>query len=170
MSPIVNTPGEFLPHFYHVDLYQFGSPNVTSSYVFSNNNHSILFDCGTTDNSRRLLQYLRKANISLESIDYLVPSHPHFDHFYGVFNLYPVIAEKNPNVKVLCTRAIADRLNDPLPHLERARRTYGDFVGNIGHLPEQAFEIVSPDAKIDIPGLSGYILELIPTPGHVPEH
>ncbi len=170
MSPIVKTVGEFLPHFHHVDLHQFGSPKITSSYIFTNNNHSILFDCGTTDNVRRLLQYLRKANISLESIDYMVPSHHHFDHFYGAFKLYPIVAEKNPNVKVLCTKAIVDRLNDPAPHLERAKRTYGDLVGEIGYLPENAFEIVQPDAKVDVPGWPGYVLQLVATPGHEPEH
>ncbi len=170
MSPIIKAVGEFLPHFHHVDLHQFGSPKITSSYVFTNNHHSILFDVGTTDNTRRLLQYLRKANISLESIDYFVPSHHHFDHFYGVFKLYPIVAEKNPNVKVLCTQAIADRLNDPLPHLERAKRTYGDLVGEIGHLPANAFEIEKPDAKLDIPGWPGYVLQLLATPGHEPEH
>ncbi len=170
MSPIIKTAGEFLPHFHHIDLHQFGSPKITSSYVITNDNHTILVDCGTTDNTRRILQYLRKGKISLESIDYFVPSHPHFDHFYGVFKLYPIIAEKNPNVKVLCTQAIADRLNDPVPHLERAKRTYGDLVGETGYLPVQAFEIVKPGAKLDIPGWPGYMLELVPTPGHEPEH
>ena len=170
MCPIVKKMGEFLPHFHLVDLHQFGSPKITSSYVFSNNHHSILFDCGTTDNVHRILRYLRKANISIKSIDYFVPSHHHFDHFYGVFKLYPIVAEKNPNVKILCTQAIADRMNDPLPHLERAKRTYGDLVGEVGYLPEKAFEIVKPDAKIDVPGWPGYVLQLVATPGHEPEH
>ncbi len=170
MSPIIKAEGEFLPHFHHVDLHQFGSPKITSSYIFTNNHNSILFDCGTTENTQRLLRYIRKANISLESIDYLVPSHHHFDHFYGVFKLYPIVAEKNPNVKVLCTQAIADRLNDPVPHLERAKRTYGDMVGDIGHLPENAFEIAKPDAKLDVPGSPGFVLQLVATPGHEPEH
>src|SRR5271157_5015098 len=170
MSPIVMKSGEFLPNIHLVDLRQFGMQHITSSYVITTGRHTILLDCGTTDDVSKLLHYLRKAGIALESIDYIVPSHHHFDHFYGVFKLFPILAEKNPAIKVLCTQLIADRLNDPEPHIERARRTYGDFVGTSGQLPADAFEIAEPGARVDILGWPGYILELIPTPGHEPEH
>jgi glyoxylase-like metal-dependent hydrolase (beta-lactamase superfamily II) len=170
MSPIVMSSGEFLPNIHLVDLRQFGMKRITSSYAITTGHHCTLFDCGTTDDVRKLLQYLRKSGIALEAIDYIVPSHHHFDHFYGVFKLFPMLAEKNPEVKILCTQVIADRLNDPIPHLERAKRTYGDMVGRAGQLPENAFEIVEPGARVDVPGWPGYILELIPTPGHEPEH
>ena len=103
LSPIVMKSGEFLPNIHLIDLRQFGMQHITSSYVITTGRHTTLLDYGTADDVSKLLHYLRKAGIALESIDYLVPSHHHFDHFYGVFRLFPILVEKNPNVKVLCT-------------------------------------------------------------------
>ena len=69
--------------------------------VISPDNHCMVFDCGTTTNQRWkdnmavydkvLNPYLKKNNV--KKIDYLILSHPDFDHYCGLVGLlqkYPV--------------------------------------------------------------------------------
>ena len=63
--------------------------------VTSPDNHTMIFDCGTSSNQRwkdnmavfqdSLLPYLKKKNI--KNIDYVILSHPDFDHYCGLVGL-----------------------------------------------------------------------------------
>ena len=63
--------------------------------VISPDNHTLVFDCGTSSNQRWkdnmavsgdvLIPYLKKKNI--KNIDYVILSHPDFDHYCGLVGL-----------------------------------------------------------------------------------
>jgi glyoxylase-like metal-dependent hydrolase (beta-lactamase superfamily II) len=130
-----------------------------------------VIDTGTSDDVYKLLRFLRKQGIPPQRIKYLVPSHFHFDHFGGGWKLWEMVRKENPGVKVLTTQKTHDQLQDPALHIQRAQRTFGEFVGEMHPLPEEAYEIVDPDTPLPIPGLDrGKTFQLVSTPGHTADH
>lgn len=72
-----------------IDRYFYGEPGV--SYFVQDNDINILFDLGYTD---LFIKNAGKMNINLDNIDYVVFSHGHIDHTWGLFHLIKVYTEK----------------------------------------------------------------------------
>jgi len=128
-------------------------------------------DTGTSFDISSILEFMKSNGISLRSVKYLVPTHHHFDHFGGGWKLWETIKRINSEVKVLTTEKTKKQLQSPKNHIKNAKRTFGEFVGTINPLPDDAFEIVDPDESIKIQGLDRTNqFQLISTPGHSPDH
>ena len=143
---------------------------------------SILFDCGSSLDIKKELRYFKKHQIPLSSFKYLITSHHHFDHNGGMWKLYREIKEHNPDVKILTNSMTKELLNDYEHHLNRGRSTYGNFVGEMEPIEEDAFKIIDPSTnfnsnpdKLDmietftVKG-SQVKLGILKTPGHTPDH
>lgn len=73
-----------------IDRYFYGEPGV--SYYIEDEGISILFDAGYSD---VFIRNAQKLNINLLGMDYLVLSHGHFDHTWGLDPLIKLYTEGN---------------------------------------------------------------------------
>ncbi|MEX2680212.1 MAG: MBL fold metallo-hydrolase [Candidatus Sigynarchaeota archaeon] len=171
-SPIITASGKLTKEIYHIDIQAYAVKKLISTFVLETPEAVAIIDTGTSDDVYRLLRFMKKLGISSkEKIKYLVPSHYHFDHFGGGWKLWEMLKAENPAIKVLTTRKTHDRLQNPAVHVQHARRTFGEFVGEMRPLPEEAYEIVDPDTPLPIPGLErGKSFQLVSTPGHTDDH
>jgi glyoxylase-like metal-dependent hydrolase (beta-lactamase superfamily II) len=170
-SPIITKSEKITEEIYHVDVMAYAVKRLTSTFVLETPEAVAIIDTGTSDDVHKILRFLKKQSISLQKVKYLVPSHFHFDHFGGGWKLWEMLKEENPAVKVMTTQKTHDQLQDPALHMTRAERTFGEFVGEMRPLPENAYEIVEPDTPLPIPGLGiGKTFQLVSTPGHTADH
>jgi glyoxylase-like metal-dependent hydrolase (beta-lactamase superfamily II) len=169
-------------YLYHVDLKEFGVPRVLSSFIAEFDDGVVFLDCGTSLEIDKLLKFARTQNIDLSNVRYLIPSHHHFDHAGGMWKLYQQIKKTSPDVKILTNEKTMELLNDYEFHLNRAKRTFGNFIGDMEKIEEKAFRLITPtesveklhmpESQIDIFHLNGSEIQLkiIKSPGHTPDH
>ncbi|MHA2204010.1 MAG: MBL fold metallo-hydrolase, partial [Candidatus Hodarchaeales archaeon] len=148
---------------------QYNLPRSCSIYLLMTPESVIIMDVGTSDGVNFILAFLKEKNVSLKKIKYLIPSHHHFDHFGGGWKLWGKIKEINPDVKVLTTVKTKKLLQNSKEHLHRARRTFGDLIGIMKPLSDDAFNIVEPGEPIQIPGFEKEF-KLVSTSGHTCDH
>lgn len=72
----------------YIDRYFFGEPGV--SYFIEDGDKKILFDVGYSD---VFIRNAQKMNLSLHNLDYVVISHGHFDHTWGLPFLIQYLTE-----------------------------------------------------------------------------
>ncbi len=96
-----------------IDRYFLGEPGL--SFFIEDNDTRVLFDCGYSD---VFIKNARKAGINLLNLDYIVLSHGHLDHTWGLQHLITLYleaeTEDQPRLRpkliahpdVFCTRAV----------------------------------------------------------------
>ncbi|MHA1966214.1 MAG: MBL fold metallo-hydrolase [Candidatus Hodarchaeales archaeon] len=151
-SPIIISSGRISNDLFHIDLCQFNLPRITSSFVLNTSKEIIILDSGTSNDVSSILEFFSANNLSLKKIRYIIPSHHHFDHAGGVWKLWKNIKVKNPHVKVLTTEDIKNKLQKPKSLMKRAKKTFGEFIGEMNPLSEESYEIVKPNETISLSG------------------
>lgn len=172
MTSIMRDSGPISEFVYHIDLFQYNQPHVCSAFLIRTPKSVSILDCGTSNDVSTILNYLKSVlRIPLAQVQYLIPTHYHFDHFGGGWKLWNEVVKYNPEVKILTTKITRDFLKNPKLHMQRAIRTFGDFIGEMKPPSDNAFEIVSPDTEIQLEGLPEEMdFTLQSTPGHTPDH
>ncbi|MFX1284136.1 MAG: MBL fold metallo-hydrolase [Promethearchaeota archaeon] len=168
-TPIITVSGKITSEIYHLDIKQYNLPRSCSIYLLITSESTIIMDVGTSDDVSSILTFLKEKNISFKKIKYLIPTHHHFDHFGGGWKLWGKIKELNPDVKVLTINKTKKLLQNSQEHLNRAKRTFGERIGIMNPLPDDAYKIVEPEESIQIPGLEKQF-KLVSTPGHTYDH
>ncbi len=174
--------GKINEYLHHIDMKAYGTTRMLSVFLAEFDDCSILFDCGSSLDIRKGLRYFKKNHIPLSSFKYLITSHHHFDHNGGMWKLYEEIKKFNPQVKILTNSLTKTLLNDYEHHLNRGRSTYGNLVGEMKTIEDNAFKIIEPSTKfkknadeLDVmekftfKGLE-IKLAILETPGHTPDH
>jgi glyoxylase-like metal-dependent hydrolase (beta-lactamase superfamily II) len=181
-NKILVSSGKINEYIHFVDLYEFGIPQILSAFIGDFEDSCIIMDCGSSLDVEKLIIYLQKADIPLEKVEYLITSHHHFDHNGGMWKLYEKIKRYNSQVKILTNITTKELLNDHKFHLARGERTYGEFVGKMKPIKDEAFEIITPSNRFTSTLSSlEYIksfknageeikLVIFHTPGHTPDH
>ena len=174
--------GKINDYLHHVDLREFGVSRILSCYIGEFDKSSVILDCGTSLLIKNVLKYLRMKKISLSTIKYLITTHHHFDHAGGMWKLYEEIKKHNPDVKIVTNQQTYELLNDYYSHLNRAKSTFGNSIGDMKSIEEKAFKFIEPIKNFgDKPSLFEIIdtfrvqdkkikLSVIKTPGHTPDH
>lgn len=167
--------GKINEYLHHIDLKGYGKPRMLSVYLAEFDDCTVLLDCGTSLDIKKLIRYIKKQKISFNSIKYIITSHHHFDHNGGLHVLYNFLKRYNPDIKILTNQKTKDLLNNYEPHLDRAKRSYGDFIGTMKPIEENAFRLIKPTENpnnLDIFTANGeeVKLSILKTPGHVPDH
>ena len=171
ISSTLRSSGQVNDYIHHIDLKQYNFPELCSAFVLKTQNSYAIMDCGTSNDIPTLLDYITsELNLSLKRIGYLIPTHYHFDHFGGGWKLWETLMEYNPDIKILKTEKTKEQLQHPELHMERAQRTFGDFIGEMNPIIDEAFEIVNTDEEIPLGLKKSQSFQLIKTPGHVPDH
>ncbi len=176
---ITTTSGKVSDYLHQIDVRAYGTTRMLSLYLGVFDDCSILFDCGSSLDVKKTLRYLKNHKIPLSSIKYLITSHHHFDHNGGLWKLYEEIKKHNQDVKIITNQQTKELLNNYESHLDRARRTYGNLVGDMKPIENKAFKIIEPNlifnADFDIVDTfykngSEIKLVILKTPGHTPDH
>ena len=174
--------GKVNDYLHHIDVKAYGTSRMLSVFLAEFDDGSVLFDCGSSLDIKKILMYFKKNNIPLSSFKYLVTSHHHFDHNGGIWKLYEELKNHNPDVKILTNSITKELLNDFELHLKRGVRTYGDLTGIMNPIEKSAFQIIEPSIKFDSNTdnlevvstfhINGSEVNLIifKTPGHTPDH
>ena len=176
--------GKINDYMHLVDIKQFGRKRVTAIYIAEFEDGVVIIDCGTALDVKKVLRYMKKKNISLSLVKYIIASHHHFDHTGGLWMLYDIIKPHNPKVTImssLITMEILANLNQA-PHFKHAEKTFGGLMGELRDIPRDYFKIIRSDeyfdekndffTPIDIFRTKNYSIQLsaILTPGHAPGH
>ncbi len=165
-------------YLHHVDLKAYGAPRILSVYIAEFDDATLLFDSGSSLDTKKLVKYLKKKEIELSTIKYIMTSHGHFDHNGGLWQLNEILKKDNRDFKILTTEKTKELLNNFEYHLNRAKRTYGNFVGIMKTIEENAFKIITPSEDphhLEILDTfhvndSEVNLAILSTPGHTPDH
>ncbi len=171
-NPIITKPGRIDDCIHLVDVFQYFMKRVCTAFIVETPDAAAIIDTGVSDDVIKILRYMKKHDIPRRKVQFLVPSHFHFDHFGGGWKLWQAIKEENPRVKVATTERTKAQLQDATAHIQRASRTFGaDFVGEMKPLPDEAYTIIDPGDTIPLDGLeTNQKLTIIDTPGHTPDH
>ena len=179
---IILNSGKVNEYLHHIDMRSYGTTRMLSSFLGEFDNYSILFDCGSSLDVKKGLRYFKKNHIPLSSFKYLITSHHHFDHNGGLWKLYEEVKKYNPDIKILTNLTTKMLLNDYEHHLNRGRSTYGNLVGEMKSIEDEAFKIIKPSTnfnpnadKLDVIDTfhinkSEIKLTILKTPGHTPDH
>ncbi|MBA7713871.1 hypothetical protein ES703_122881 [subsurface metagenome] len=175
---ITTEPGKINEYLHHVDLKQFAARRLLSGYVAEFDEGSIVMDIGTSHDVKHGLRYLKKNNIPLSSVKYLITSHHHFDHNGGMWKLYAEIKKHNSEVKILTSKKTMDFLNNSEAHLKRARRGFPpNMVGEMRAIDENGFKLIETSDPNSIGIIDTFHvndseikLAILKTPGHTPDH
>ena len=174
--------GKINDYIYHIDVRAYGAPRMLSVFVAEFDDSSVLIDCGSSLETKKLIRFLKKLEIDLSSFKYLTTTHHHFDHNGGLWQLYEILKDYNPEVKILTNQKTKELLNDYEEHLARGKRTYGNLIGSMKPIEESAFKIINPSTNfnseankldfIDSFTINGSKVKLgiLKTPGHTPDH
>ncbi len=175
---ITTEPGKINEYLHHVDLKQFGSRRLLSGYVTEFEEGSIIMDTGSSHDVKHCLRYLKRNNIPLSSVKYLITSHHHFDHNGGMWKLYEELKNHNSEVKILTSKMTMEFLNNAEDHLKRAKRGFPpSMVGEMKPIDENGFKLVETSDPSSIKIIdtfhtnnSDINLAIVKTPGHTPDH
>ncbi|MHA1148066.1 MAG: MBL fold metallo-hydrolase [Promethearchaeota archaeon] len=179
---IITTMGKVSDFMHLVDLREFGMRKVLAAFIGVFNENTIIMDCGSSLEVKRIIRYLKKNKISLKSVKYLIPTHHHFDHAGGMWWLYEEIKKYNPKIKILTNSKTKQLLNDYKAHLARAKRTYGEFSGIMKTIEDNAFKLIKPSNNFSKDPKSLEIIDtfmfnnsevkmvIMNTPGHTHDH
>jgi len=174
--------GKINDYIYHIDVRAYGAPRMLSVFIAQFDDSSVLIDCGSSLDTKKLIRFLKKLKIDLSSFKYLTTTHHHFDHNGGLWQLYEILKDYNPEVKILTNQKTKELLNDYEEHLARGKRTYGNLIGSMKPIEESAFKIVEPSINfnseankldfIDSFTIDGSEVKfgILKTPGHTPDH
>ena len=174
--------GKINDYLHHIDLKEFGTRRILSSFIGEFDDFSVILDSGSSLEVKRLIRYAKKNQISLSSFKYLITTHHHFDHNGGMWKLYEFIKRHNPNVKIITNQKTKELLNDYEYHLNRAKSTFGNNIGEMKPIEKSAFKIIEPTINfgsspnsiesVDTFSLNGEEIKLsiLKTPGHTPDH
>lgn len=179
---IITETGKINDYIHLLDLMEFETPNILSSYIGEFDDECIIMDSGSSRDAPKIIEYLKKRRIPLENVSYLLTTHHHFDHNGGMWKLYEILSQYNPSLKILTNKKTKELLDNYKFHLARGKRTYGNMVGEMREIRDEAFEIITPCNQFlkDLDSLD-YIksfknngedvkMALLETPGHTPDH
>jgi glyoxylase-like metal-dependent hydrolase (beta-lactamase superfamily II) len=175
---ITTDSGKINEYLHHIDLKQFAARRLLSGYLAEFDDGIIIMDTGSSNEVKHCLRYLKRNNLSLSSVKYLITSHHHFDHNGGMWKLYGEIKKNNLNVKILTSKQTMDFLNNSEEHLKRAKRGFPpNMVGEMRPIEESGFKLIETSTPNSIKILDTFHtnhskidLAILKTPGHTPDH
>lgn len=150
-----------------VDLNFQGTPEAIGVYLVEGNGELALFETGPSTGLPAIEAALAARGQRLEDLTHITLTHIHLDHAGAA----GVIAQRNPNVRIVVHEGAAPILVDPTPLLRSAGRSFGDrltpLFGDVVAISEKQLVPVNDGESLTIAGLT---IDVISTPGHASTH
>lgn len=156
---------KFSDKVYAIDTKAFGYEQCVASYLIKGEKYALV-DVGYASTYHNILDSLYDANINLNDIKYIIPTHVHLDHSGATGHLI----EYMKNATVVAHERAAKHLIDPTRLVESSVQVFGHYeVYNRMGLPmpvnKDRIEIVKDELELDLGGIT---LKCIYAPGHAP--
>lgn len=143
-------------------------PGLASCYLLTAGDEAAFIDCGTGNSLPFLLDTLRRKNLSVEQVRYVIPTHVHLDHAGGAGGLMAAC----PNAQLLVHPRGARHMIDPGQLEQAAMAVYGKaaFQRLFGSLqPIAAQRVIAIEDGEELK-LGARTLKFLATAGHARHH
>ncbi|MGH1537283.1 MAG: MBL fold metallo-hydrolase [Gammaproteobacteria bacterium] len=143
-------------------------PGHACCYLMVENDRAAFIDTGTSHSVPYLLETLKLKNLSVEDVDYIIPTHVHLDHAGGA----GLLMSKLPNAKLVIHPRGAQHMIDPEKLVSGTVAVYGEenfkrLYGEIIPIDEQRVMVAKDEDEIQ---LANRTLKFLDTPGHARHH
>lgn len=157
-----------LGHGVHAIDTGFQRPRFDAAYLIVDAGRAAFVDTGTRHALPRLLGALSALGLSVEQVDWVIPTHVHLDHAGGVGPLMQVL----PKATLLVHPRGARHMIDPSALYQGALAVYGQeemdrSYGQLVGVPPERVQASEDGMSVS---LGARRLELIDTPGHALHH
>jgi len=143
-------------------------PGLAACYLIEHDGRAAFIDTGTAHTTPRLLELLSSKGLSVEDVDYVIPTHVHLDHAGGAGALIRAL----PNARLVIHPRGARHMIDPSRLVAGARVVYGEerFEQLYGTLvPVPSKRVIEADDQFTL-SLNGREMLFLDTPGHARHH
>jgi glyoxylase-like metal-dependent hydrolase (beta-lactamase superfamily II) len=139
-----------------------------AAYLIVHEGRAAFVDTGTNFAVPRLLGALQALGLTVDAVDWVIPTHVHLDHAGGV----GLLMRQLPGARVLVHPRGARHLIDPQALWQGALAVYGEeeMARSYGELLPVPAERVQASHDGQTVQLAGRPLHLIDTPGHARHH
>lgn len=146
----------------------FVRPRFDAAYLIVDDGHAAFVDTGTNHAVPRLLAALAALGLSVEAVDWVIPTHVHLDHAGGAGLLMRAL----PRARLLVHPRGARHLIDPAALIAGATAVYGEAEMARSYGTPVAIEAARVDTSRDGGSitLGARRLETVDTPGHARHH
>jgi glyoxylase-like metal-dependent hydrolase (beta-lactamase superfamily II) len=143
-------------------------PQMTAAYLLVENGRAAFIETGPLLAAPRLLQALKRANLTPDDVDAIIVTHVHLDHAGGAGELMRLC----PKAKLIVHESGAKHLINPEKLKASATTVYGEerFKATLGDIVAVDGKRVITPADGDKVVIGGRELLLIETPGHARHH
>jgi glyoxylase-like metal-dependent hydrolase (beta-lactamase superfamily II) len=146
----------------------FFRPQFDASHLIVERGRAAFIDTGTNYSVPLLLETLKKKNLGVDAVDYLILTHVHLDHAGGA----GLLMQQLPNATMIVHPRGARHMIDPTQLIAGATAVYGaeEIERSYGTLvPVPAVRVVEAGEGYVI-DLAGRELLCLDTPGHARHH
>jgi glyoxylase-like metal-dependent hydrolase (beta-lactamase superfamily II) len=157
-----------LGHGVHLIDTAFHRPQFDAAYLIVDDGRAAFIDTGTRHALPRLLGALQTVGLSVDAVDWVIPTHVHLDHAGGVGPLMQAL----PRAKLLVHPRGARHMIDPSALYQGALAVYGqaEMDRSYGELVGVDADRVHTTTDGMTLNLGSRRLEFIDTPGHALHH
>ena len=137
-------------------------------YLMIENNRAAFIDTGTGHTVPYLLETLKLKNLTVENVDYVIPTHVHLDHAGGAGKLM----REFPNAKLVIHPRGAPHMLNPEKLVAGTIAVYGEKKFKQLYdevIPIDKGRVISAEDNFEVK-LDSRTLKFIDTPGHARHH
>jgi len=143
-------------------------PDTAGFHLMIENGRAAFFDTGTSLSLPNAIAALKERGLSVNDVQYVVPTHVHLDHAGGAGAMMRAF----PNASLIVHPRGARHMIDPAKLWQGTVGVYGEeraaaLYGEVVPVPEERVIVAEDDAQIDFQGRT---LLFIDTPGHARHH
>lgn len=150
-----------------IDTEALGNRGVVAAYLVTGKENALI-DMGHRSSAEVVMRDLSSQGISVDDLDYLLPTHVHLDHCGACGTL----ARKYPKASVFVHPRGQEHLSDPRRLIKSAGELFGEQLiqryGFPDAIENSRVRAVADDDMISLG--NGITLRTIWTPGHAPHH
>ena len=163
----MENPIKLAENLYLIDDFDLSTEERTGTYVITEEVMTLV-ETSASPSVPYIIEGLKKLQISLDAIDYIIVTHIHLDHAGGV----GLLLQHCPNAKVIVHPKGARHLADPSRLIAGAKAVYGDKFSDLFEpiLPVPQERLITKNHQEELQIGPDCTLIFFDTPGHANHH